>query len=655
MTRNYIFLGKETEALIASASSTKKKQFKRLEEQCRLYKEQPLTEEHPKGSSTFMGMGAVNLSLAYLLTKQNHYLEEAKRWLLTGIKYSHWGHAHLVDVDLSASWLLFGYSLSYDWLKDFLTESEREEIKKKILLQGRRMHDYAVKTRGEGWSTHFWQNHNWINYTGLATAAYALEKDFPEVNIWKKYSEQNFEEVYAYMPEDGSDYEGAVYWRYGVPWLFIYAHLIKTEETKDIFSKNEFLKQTFFYRLYSSTGKLDEVMNFGDCHDRRSSHCPALYYKVASEYNNGYAQTLGDLVIDKLLFREQYESGIKPGILPEAWLEYLWYNPEIEKKELSELPLVKYWEDLGLIVMKNSWNEDSVNFSFKCGHPGGKTQWRKSWEIDSDRNWKTRGLSHQHPDNNSFIFHGFGSYLSIDDGYNRTVKASEHNVVTVDGQGYIGDGKNDVWTENLQNEIGEIEKFYSEDNIVYVSGETAKTYKRDLKLLENRREIIFTGKTHFYIIDSLKSSEKHNYSWLLHTDNNCLLKENKMTMENGSGTLDIYGINSEETEVKQYSTYVRAVMTTQEPDKFRETNMRTLDVSNKEKKKDCTFIHVLNARDSFENSKFRIKDWRENKTQYIEIVSESRKELVTITEEIVEIKISENQVEKKYKIERVGK
>lgn len=654
MTRNYIFLGKETEALIASASSTKRKQFKRLEEQCRLYKEQHLTEEHPKGSSTFMGMGVLNLSLAYLLTKQNHFLEEAKRWIITGVKYPHWGHAHLVDVDLSASWLLFGYSLSYDWLKDFLTESEKKEIREKIYLQGKRMYDYALKTRGAGWSTHFWQNHNWINYTGLAAAAYALEDECPEVQVWKKYSEENFQEVYSYMPEDGSDYEGAVYWRYGVPWLYIYAHLVKTEEGKDIFQNNGFLKETFFYRLYSSTGKLDEIMNFGDCHDRRSSHCPAIYYKVASEYNNGYAQTLGDLVVDKFLFREQYESGIKPGILPEAWLEYLWYNPEIEKKQLSELPLVRYWEDLGLVVMKNSWEEESVNFSFKCGHPGGKTQWKKSWEIDSERGWKTRGLSHQHPDNNSFIFHGFGSYLSIDDGYNRTVKAREHNVITVDGEGYIGDGKNDVWTENLQHEVGEIEKFYSEDNLVYVSGETAKTYKRELNLLENRREIVYTGKTHFYMIDSLKSLDEHRYSWLLHSDNHSHIEEEKIVMENGSGTLDIYSLNKEEKEIKQYSTYVRAVMTTQEPDKFRETNMKTLEMSNALPKKEFSFINVLNGRDSFQNNQFTVKEWKENEVQCIEINCEDRKEFLRINKEKIEITVRENGTEKTYEIERAG-
>ena len=88
------------------------------------------------------------------------------------------------------------------------------------------------------------------------------------------------------MPEDGSDYEGVVYWRYGASWLFIAAHLFKTQGEKDYYRTNEFLKNTFYYRLYQSTAELDEIINFGDCHDRRSGHSAAVYYKVASEYDN---------------------------------------------------------------------------------------------------------------------------------------------------------------------------------------------------------------------------------------------------------------------------------------------------------------------------------------------------------------------------------
>ena len=200
--KKYLFLGTE-EVVIGLLK--KEKQLKRLVEEAKRLSEEKLTKEHPKGSSTFMGMGAINLSLTYLLTKQEKFLNQAKRWLLTGVGYKDWGHAHLVNVDLSASWLLFGYSLSFDWLRDYLSKEEKELIETKLLRQARIMYEYAIKEQGDSWSTNYWQNHNWINFTGLAAAGYLLRKKYPEANEWIEHCKKNFEIVFDAMPEDGSD------------------------------------------------------------------------------------------------------------------------------------------------------------------------------------------------------------------------------------------------------------------------------------------------------------------------------------------------------------------------------------------------------------------------------------------------------------------
>lgn len=155
-------------------------------------------------------------------------------------------------------------------------------------------------------------------------------------------------------------------------WLFVYAHLLKVQEGIDYFKMSGYLKNTFYYRLYQACGDLRQQMNFGDCHDRHSGHTACVYYKCASEYGNGYAQKLGNLVVDQFLEEEASQSKVKPGILPEAVFEFLWYNPRIEEKDFSNLPLVKYFEDLGLLTVRNSWNLDSKVLTIKCGYPGGK-------------------------------------------------------------------------------------------------------------------------------------------------------------------------------------------------------------------------------------------------------------------------------------------
>ncbi|WP_058485794.1 DUF4962 domain-containing protein [Defluviitalea phaphyphila] len=588
----FIFIDQDIDKLRQDIKKEKAFLFKRLYRQCREYKKEQLPDEHPKASTTYMGIASANLSLAYLLTKQKHYLDEAKRWIFTCVKYPHWGNAHLVDVDLSAAWILFGLGLSYDWLKEDLTETEKEKLKAKIILQAERMYDFKIKTEGEGWSTNFWQNHNWINMTGLAAAGYAIVDEYPEAKKWIECAKENFDYVYSVLPKDGSDYEGVVYWRYGAMWLFIYAHLLKEREGIDYFKKCDFLKNTFYYRLYQSAPNLEEQINFGDCHDRISGHSTAIYYKVAAEYKNGHAQKLANLVSKKFLYKEAM-SKVKPGILPECLFELLFYDPSVEEEEFDNLDLVKYFEDLGLVVIRSSWDKNATHFSFKTSYPGGKTQWENLWKLKKEKNINAFGLSHQHPDNNSFIICSNDTYLAIDEGYNRTVKASDHNVVIVDGKGYVDEGQNNIWKNYTEDMVAEIEVFKNEPSYTYVVGETAKMYQKDLKLKRFARHVLHTKKSHFIILDELESEKEHTYTWVMNADVYPIVKDNKFIYEDGPAQMVLYNLSPIETEYDLSENVVRAIMTTQEPDKFTETRMKTLHISNKNKAKKMYFLNVL--------------------------------------------------------------
>jgi len=181
--------------------------------------------------------------------------------------------------------------------------------------------------------------------------------------------------------------------------LLTSADLICTDDGPNYF-ETDFLKNTFYYRLYQSAPNWEENINFGDTHDRRSSHSICAYYKLASEHKNGHAQWLAELVREKFLFREAYQSKVFPGILPEAFLEFIWYNPTIESQVPYKLPLNKNFPDLGLVVMRSGWDKDATHFSFKSSPPGGHKQWRISWELNKKNNWRTRSLTHYHVDFN---------------------------------------------------------------------------------------------------------------------------------------------------------------------------------------------------------------------------------------------------------------
>ncbi len=155
------------------------------------------------------------------------------------------------------------------------------------------MYDYALATEDRYWGSAYWQNHNWLCYGGLAVAAAALLEDHADAQVWLDRAVENFKIVVPFFPEDGSDYEGPVYWRYGYPWLLIPAHLIQQECDVDLHD-SDFLRNSFHHRLHIGGPNLVDTANFGDCHDRRSSHSRMVLYRLASLYNIGEAQWLAN-------------------------------------------------------------------------------------------------------------------------------------------------------------------------------------------------------------------------------------------------------------------------------------------------------------------------------------------------------------------------
>ena len=422
---HYIFIG-NINTYLDKYPEKRDKQLNRLLNQCESYFSVKLSPTHPEGSSTFMAFAQLNLALAYLLTNKEKYLLEAKRWMLCVCRYEKWGHAHLVNVDLSASWNLFGLSLAYDWLSNSLDLKTNEIIKNKLILQAEILYNYANENNTSGWVIQYLQNHNWINFTGLAAAGYVLNN-----SNYIQMAKDNFDIVYPLLCEDGSDYEGIVYWRYGAMWLFLYAYLLKSEENINKFSEVKFLENTIYYRIYQSAPDLSRQLNFGDTHDTHSGHPACIYRLIAKEYKNKYAQYYASYVINNLLEDEAKMSKVKPGIMPEAFLEYLFYDPTISETKINNLPLFKYFPDLGLISSRSSWNKDAKVFSYKCGYPGGKKQWITLGEMKEKTGYEYRGLSHNHPDHLSYIIVNGENFFTAEDGYNRNIMEYHHSSLLV--------------------------------------------------------------------------------------------------------------------------------------------------------------------------------------------------------------------------------
>lgn len=570
-----ILLDRRLAALRAELPGVRAAQWRRLHEQCDWYRRQHPPAEHPTASITYFGPAGANLALAYRLTGRAGYRDEAWRWIGTAIGYPHWGKANLPDHDLDAGWLLHGLSLAYSWLGDDLDPERRELLRDKLLLQGERLYGYAVETEGRWWSSSYWQNHNWICHAGLATAGYVLGR--PD---WTERAKANFARVVDLLPSDGSDAEGVVYWRYGVPWLAIYLELLRANEGIDWWGRCRFLAETFRWRLHQCAPGFAENVDHGDCHDRRSGHSVALYYKLAAEYRLGAAQWLADLVADRLFWREAYESGVKPGVMPEAYLELLWYDPTVRPADpADEHETAAYFPDLGQVCARRDWGPGASFVSFKAAPGGGHTAWTTSRRHRDERGWDTLNAGHHHPDAGSFVLAANGSFLAVDDGYCNAKSAAHHNLILVDGKGYAGDGGYHVYKQVPDTHVARLRDVELRDGWVSATSECAAMYETPLGVRRADRTIVFTPTGKLVLLDLLEAEQPREWTYLLHSDWPAeRIDEHGWRLWSGAGQATFRLLAPDGVTIDQVDTDVAASPTASTPSLRITKTLRTLRV-----------------------------------------------------------------------------
>ncbi|QYN31975.1 heparinase II/III-family protein [Pseudonocardia sp. DSM 110487] len=569
-----LLIAGRVDELRAALTTTHAAQWRRLAEQCDWYRGQTPPPEHPTASITYFGPAAANLALAYRLTGQRGYLDEAWRWIGTAISYPHWGKAKLPDHDLDAGWLLHGLSLAYSWLRDDLPADRAAALRAKLELQGERLHTFAVETEGTWWSSSFWQNHNWICYAGLATAGYALDR--PE---WTARAKENFAQVLDLMPADGSDSEGVVYWRYGVPWLAIYLDLIQRTEGVDWWRRGEFMANTFTWRLHQCAPGFEENVDHGDCHDRRSGHSVALYHRLASAYGDGRAQWLADRVARRHFWREAYASGVKPGVMPEAFYELLWYDPAVAPVDPASEPTAAYFPDLGQVTARTSWADDAAFVSFKAAPGGGHTAWETAERFRRERGWETLSAGHHHPDAGAFVLAAHGAFLAVDCGYSNAKRAAEHNLVLVDGQGWAGEGRYHVYQGLPHESQPRVRDVAIVDGWVHAVAESAAMFDPALGVRRVDRTLVVTPRGRLVLLDRLAADEPREWTFLLHSDWPAEPVDGRWAIRSGSGMAWLTALGSDAQRVEQADTAIEANPTGSTPSLRITKTLRTLRIT----------------------------------------------------------------------------
>ena len=470
-----------------------------------------------------------HFAFCYLMTGDEIYLNKAKEWIFTAINFSRWGPYP----DLAKAHLLYGVSLAYDWLYHNFTPAEREMIRNRLAHEARLMFLASIKT-GEyktmWWYKAYLQNHLWVDMCGLATAGFALYGEVPDAEIWINQAHSKFLKILEALGTDGASHEGVGYWSYGVEYLLKYLDLAKQLLGCDLFN-NTWLRKTIYYRLYMSLPRgmwkdSMTIVNIADCPMRDWYGPDYILRKLATEYKDGYAQWLAE---------ELDKAGVVSPV--SGWLNILWYDPTVKPTPPYDLPTMKHFDDLGIVVMRDSWINENILFVFKCGPFIGHSALKK-FNYDP-------GGGHVHPDVNHFILVAYGKWLIVDDGY-LSKWTRQHNTIVfnIDGRevGQLGEGS--MWFKGdeviKRKRISAIIRVESNPIFDYVIGDAYNIYPDIVGLKKFLRHVIYLKPDIFIIIDEIETTRPQVPEWLLHYDGTLRnIGQNTFILTNGDVNLKI--------------------------------------------------------------------------------------------------------------------
>jgi hypothetical protein len=158
-----------------------------------------------------LGESLPSLGLAYLLTREDKYLDGANKWIRALLAVESWeGSANLGR----SAWIT-GVAQTYDWLYPYLDNDLKDSIVTRLKKEAQIVMNTAARTRALS-------NHLMIETSALGTVGLILEDNDPDrekfltqANEWTEYIIQN-------APLDGSWGEGVQYWQYGLGYFLRY-------------------------------------------------------------------------------------------------------------------------------------------------------------------------------------------------------------------------------------------------------------------------------------------------------------------------------------------------------------------------------------------------------------------------------------------------
>ena len=461
------------------------------------------------------------VAFAYRIEGDPQYLAAAKQYMDAAVSYTIWGYSwSKPNVDLAAGHLLYGMGLAYDLLYNDLTPAERDKYRTCIVRHGDLLYKAFEPRPGRTWT--YSQNHTFIPIAGLAVASYALYGEAPEAAKWAALARAIFSRVLMTYSKDGYYYEGFEYWAFSTPWLVHYLDALKHATGEDLFDQPG-LRNADLYAAHSLLPGGEMMFDFGDVFDGAVSRA-----RKGEDYERshpgGHFESNYNLLYDLAArFHDPRIQGVADwmrsvgNVSQEEWWTLAWRDPKLASEPMNKIPTWHWFRDHDVAYWRSGWEADATAVAFKCGPAEGHDAARLMKELPD---WRMEE-GHDHPDVNSFIVWGHGTYLTGASGYAGVPKTNGDNTLLVDGHGQGVEGHDhNVWAGfpyERQNQARIVKAVFSAKGFDLV-GEGAGAYGAALGLKSYLREFKMSSAGHISVQDHIESSKPNLYSEILHAD-----------------------------------------------------------------------------------------------------------------------------------------
>lgn len=439
--------------------------------------------------------GAATLAFTWLLGGREEYGQLARRILLdcaawdpkgaTGYRYND-------EAGMPYNW---GFSRTYTFVHDLLTEDERALCRR------------VMKVRGDEMYAYLFPRHLWRPYDSHANRAWhklgeigiAFLGEVEGAEDWVWFATNVFYCVYpVWCDDDGGWHEGSSYWASYISRFTWWADIMRAAFGINAYDKPYFSRIGYYPLYLMPPGMADG--GFGDlCENRKAEANVTLMSDLAAQANNGHWQWY----VEQLGGRREVGGyvGFVRGALP-----------PVAATAPDDLPTSRLFRGTGQAYLNSTLTDarEGVQVVFKSSPFG--TQ------------------SHGYEANNSFLLWGYGERLLIRTG-RRDSYGSEHhrnwmwstrsvNNITVDG---IGQRPHSAATR------GAITRFATTPALDLVEGEAGECYRvaatdeekargiTDRPLLSRyTRTIVFAKPELVVVYDRLVATRPATFTYWLH-------------------------------------------------------------------------------------------------------------------------------------------